>query len=87
MWRALNRLPNSLERSQQMNAGAFPSESLRNQLSEIGIGLLFHEKASLLAMMERRAGVRPCEDQSADQLANALLQEESGRPTTSYRCA
>lgn len=51
----------------------FPSEHLREKLHYLGIGLIFHEKACLLAMIERRTGILLPEDRTPDQLAALLI--------------
>lgn len=57
----------------------FPSQAMREQLYCMGIASLFHERAWLLAMIERRTGLQPSQDQTADQLAGTLIALEKGR--------
>jgi hypothetical protein len=59
----------------------FPKPSLRDKLHSLGIGFIFHEHASLLAMVESRTGRRMDEDSTPDQLAEMLIEAEKGKPT------
>jgi hypothetical protein len=58
----------------------FPSASLRQRLQSLGIGLVYHERASLHAMLERGTGARCSEDRTPDELAEALIQLEQTSP-------
>jgi hypothetical protein len=53
----------------------FPNARLRQELQSMGIGLIYHERASLRAMVER-GGVRSSADRTPDELARALIEIE-----------
>ncbi len=58
----------------------FPNALLRERLQSMGIGLIYHERAALLAMIERGTGARWTEDRTPDELAEALIRIEQASP-------
>ena len=59
---------------------SFPNETLRKRLRSLQIGLIFHARECLVAMVEKSTGFRLSEDWTADELAEIVITlEENAR--------
>ena len=58
---------------------SFPNDVLRRRLRSLQIGLIFHERECLVAMVERLTGFRLSEDWTPDELAEIVISLEENR--------